>query len=209
MISKTHLTTILLFAAVTWGILLVVVSGVAVSISWLKPLSTVTGILLFLLGIFDLWLWRMPVLQGWFVKRPVIRGTWQATLRSTWVDPSTGKVIEPVEGFMVIRQTYSSLSLRLFTSESSSELIGADFNTSSDGTMRIAGVYRNEPRQLLRQSSPIHYGAILLDIEGRPATCLRGHYWTDRNTSGEIELNNRRNKIFHNYETARRNMVVV
>ncbi len=203
MISKTHLSTILLFAAIIWGGLLVVASGVAVSISWLKPLSTVTGILLFLLGTFDLWLWRLSILQGWFVKRPIIRGTWRAILRSTWIDPATGQGLEPIEGFMVIRQTYSSLSLRLLTSESSSELIGANINISSDGTMRIAGVYRNEPRQLLRQSSPIHYGAILLDIVGRPATCWRGHYWTDRNTCGEIELNNRRNKIFHNYETAR------
>ncbi len=172
--------------------------------SWLKHLSTVTGILLFLLGTFDLWLWRLPVLQGWFVKRPNIRGTWRAILRSTWVDPSTGEGIEQIEGFMVIRQTYSSLSLRLLTSESSSELIGAEINTGSDGIMHIVGVYRNEPRQLLRQRSPIHYGAILLDIEGRPATCLRGHYWTDRNTAGEIELNNRIHEIFHDYETAKK-----
>ena len=201
MISKTHLSTILLLAAIIWGILLVVASGVAVSISWLKYLSTVTGILMFLLGAFDLWLWRLPVLQGWFVKRPNIRGTWRATLRSTWVDPSTGQGI--IEGFMVIRQTYSSLSLRLLTSESSSELIGAEINTFPDGTIRIAGVYRNEPRQLLRRRSPIHYGAILLDIEGRPFTCLRGHYWTDRNTAGEIELNNRIHEIVHDYETAK------
>ena len=203
MISRTHLSTILLLAAIIWGILLVVVGGVAVSITWLRYLSTVTGILLFLLGTFDLWLWRFPVLQGWFVKRPNIRGTWRATLRSTWVDPSSGESIEQIEGFMVIRQTFSSLSLRLLTSESSSELIGAEINRFSDGTMRIAGIYRNEPRQLLRQRSPIHYGAILLDIEGRPPTCLRGHYWTDRNTAGEIELNSRIREILHDYETAK------
>ena len=203
MISKTHLSTILLFAAIIWGILLVVVSGVAVSITWLRHLSTVTGILLFLLGVFDLWLWRLPILQGWFVKWPNIRGTWRATLRSTWVDPSSGEGVEQIEGFMVIRQTFSSLSLRLLTSESSSELIGAEINRFSDGTTRIVGIYRNEPRQLLRQRSPIHYGAILLNIEGKPATCLRGHYWTDRNTAGEIELNNRIREILHDYETAK------
>ena len=105
---------------------------------------------------------------------------------------------------MVIRQTYSSISLRLLTDESSSELIGAEIITLSDGTIRMAGVYRNEPRQLLRERSPIHNGAILLEIIGRPVTRLKGHYWTDRNTAGEIELNNRRNQIFHDYETAKR-----
>lgn len=204
MISKTHLSTILFFAAIIWGILLVVVSGINVSISWLRHISTVTGILLLLLGTFDKWLWRLSLLQGWFVKRPVIRGSWQAILRSNWVDPSTGKGIEPIDGFMIIHQTYSSLSLRLLTGESSSELIGAEVITLADGTMRIAGVYRNEPRQLLRERSPIHNGAILLEIIGRPVTCLRGHYWTDRNTSGEIELMNRRNEIFHDYETAKK-----
>jgi hypothetical protein len=203
MISKTHLSTILFFAAIIWGILLVI-GGVAVSISWLRYISTVTGILLLLLGTFDKWLWRLSFLQGWFVKRPIIRGTWQAILRSKWVDPATGKCIEPVNGFMVIRQTYSSLSLRLLTDESSSELIGAEVITLSDGTMRMAGVYRNEPRQLLRERSSMHNGAILLEIIGRPVTCLRGHYWTDRNTSGEIELKNRRNEIFHDYETAKK-----
>jgi hypothetical protein len=30
---------------------------------------------------------------------------------------------------------------------------------------------------------------VLLQIVGRPVTALKGHYWTDRNTSGEIEIN--------------------
>ena len=201
MISKTHLSTILFLAAMAWGILLVI-TGVTVSISWLKYLSTVTGILLLLLGAFDLWLWRLPFLQGWFVKHPVIRGTWRVVMRSNWVDPSTGKVIEPIVGFMVVRQNYSSLSLRLLTSWSSSELIGAAIVSNSDGTASITGVYRNEPRQSIRQRSPIHYGALLLHVIGSPVTGLTGHYWTDRNTAGEIELSNRRSEIYHSFETA-------
>ncbi len=204
MISKTHLSTIIFFAAIIWGVLLVVLSGVAVSVSWLRHVSTVTGILLLFLSGFNMWLWRLPFLQGWFVKRPIIRGSWQAIIRSNWVDPSTGKGIEPIDGFMIIRQTYSLLSLHLLTAGSSSELIGAEIITYTDGTMRMAGVYRNEPRRLIRERSPIHNGAILFEIIGRPVTCLRGHYWTDRNTSGEIELKNHRNEIFHDYETAKK-----
>lgn len=203
MISKTHLSTILFLAAIAWGILLVI-SGITVSVSWLKYLSTVTGILLLLLGAFDLWLWRLPFLQGWFVKRPVIRGTWRAVLRSNWIDPVTERVPAPINGFMMVRQTYSSLSLRLLTSESSSELIGAEIVSYSDGTTSIASVYRNEPKQLIRQRSSIHYGAILLQVIGRPVTGLTGHYWTDRNTAGEIELSNRRSEIYPSFETAKR-----
>ena len=202
MISRIHLSTTLLLAALIWGILLMVVSGVAVSISWLRHLSAVTGILLFLLSAFDMWLWRLPILQGWFVKRPNIHGTWQTIIYSNFVDPSTGKEIEPIKGCMAIRQTYSTLSIRLMTSESASELIGSEIVSFPDGTFRVAGIYRNEPKQLIRDRSPIHNGAILLQVIGMPVTNLKGHYWTDRNTSGEIELTNRLNKIYHDFEIA-------
>lgn len=35
-----------------------------------KPFSTVVGVVAFLLAAFDLFLWRLSWLQGWFVKRP-------------------------------------------------------------------------------------------------------------------------------------------
>lgn len=145
-----------------------------------------------------------PFLQGWFVKRPVFRGTWQAKVSSNWINPATGRAPEPIDGFMVVRQTYSSLSLRLLTDESTSNCIDAEFLMLPDGTVSIAGVYRNEPRQPLRANSPIHYGAFLLEVLGRPAVGLTGHYWTDRNTSGEIHLVTRRNDLLYDYETAKR-----
>jgi hypothetical protein len=203
MISRAHLSTVLLLAALVWGVLLLI-AGVAVSISWLKHLSSVTGVMLLLLAAFDLWLWRLSFLQGWFVKRPILRGTWQALLNSSWVDPSTGRASEPIEGFMVIHQTYSSLSLRLLTSQSTSVCVGAEIIASQDGTMSVAGVYRNEPRQRLRENSPIHYGAFLIDVLGRPVDVLRGHYWTDRNTSGEIQLLNHRGSLVYDYDIAKR-----
>lgn len=201
MISRIHLSAVLLLGAMAWGVLLVI-GGVSVSISWIKPLSTVTGLLLILLGAFDRWLWRLPILQGWFVDRPDIRGTWRAKLDSSWLDTSTGEASAPITAYIVVRQTYTSLSLRLMTKESSSELVGAQFRKSSDGVFQLAGVYRNEPRQMLRQQSPIHYGAILLEVRGKPVNALTGHYWTDRNTNGEIYLENRLRKIFTGYEAA-------
>ena len=114
MIERLHLSVILLLAAACWGGLLIL-DGVAVSISWLRPLTIVVGILLVLLAGFDLVLWRVSLLQGWFVKRPVIHGTWRATIRSNWIDPETGDRVGPIAGYMAIRQTFSSLSLRRMT----------------------------------------------------------------------------------------------
>ncbi len=191
MIEKLHLSTILLVAAVVWGILLIL-DGVAVSVVWLRPFSVVVGAILLLVTAFDLYLWRLPVLRGWFVKRPFFDGTWRAEVRSTWKSPETGRTIPSISGFMVIRQTFSHLSLRLITTESHSELLGAEVLRAGDGTYRVIGVYLNEPRLSVRHLSPIHYGALVLQVIGTPPVTLEGHYWTDRDTAGEIALSDRR-----------------
>lgn len=203
MISRIHLSTILLIALSLWCILLVI-NGVAVSITWLRHLSIITGALLLLLATFDKWLWRLQFLQGWFVKRPNINGTWRATIRPKGSDPSKGEAFEAIEGFMAIRQTFSSLSLRLMTSESASALLGVEIIRSPDNAYQVAGIYRNEPTLSVRDRSQIHHGAVLLQVLGTPPSALDGHYWTDRNTGGELRLTDHKKKVFHDFETARR-----
>ncbi|MBM4779304.1 MAG: hypothetical protein GQE15_16480 [Archangiaceae bacterium] len=185
MLSRLHLSVILLLAAGIWGTMLVI-EGVAVSGTWFRPFSTVVGVLLLLLVAFDLWAWRLRFLQGWFVPRPDIRGTWRVELRTDWKDPATNEVVAPIPAYLVVRQTFSTLSLRMLTSESSSELVAAEISKAADGTYRLAAVYRNEPKLSVRDRSPIHYGAIVLDVQGEPVKDLVGYYWTDRTTRGEL-----------------------
>lgn len=198
---RIHLSAILLIAAILWGSLLII-GGVAVSITWLRPISTVTGILLLLTTAFDRYLWRLRILRGWLVKRPYIGGTWQVKLISNWVDPKTGNQIPPINGYMAVWQTHSSLNMRLITSESISELIGSEIILLKDGTFRVAAIYENEPKQMLRDRSPIHHGAILLQSTGPIPTSISGSYWTDRNTYGEIELRNRHTQTYPDFVTA-------
>lgn len=203
MISRIHLSTILLIALSLWCILLVI-NGVAVSITWLRHLSIIAGALLLLLAAFDKWLWRLQFLQGWFVKRPNISGTWRTTISPKCSKPSEGEGTYTIESYMAIRQTFSSLSLRLMTNESASELLGADIIRSPDKVFRVAGIYRNEPKLSVRDRSQIHHGAVLLQVLGSPPSLLDGHYWTDRNTAGELRLTDHKKKVFHDFETARR-----
>lgn len=191
MIERLHLSALLLVAAVLWGLLLFL-NGVVVSISWLRHLAVITGVLILLLAAFDLSLWKWRWLSPWFVSRPVIDGTWQTEITSSYIDPKTGVIVAPISAFMVVRQTFSRLSLRLITPESRSEVLGAEMVRSEDGTYRVIGVYRNEPRLSVRDRSPIHYGGLVLQVHGQPPSQLEGHYWTDRNTSGEILLLERR-----------------
>jgi hypothetical protein len=199
--SDRYVKAILYLAVLVWAILLYA-NGQALSSGLLRPLSTVTTVVVLAVMAFDLWLWRLRFLRGWLVKRPVIDGTWRVAIVSNWTDPATGKTLPPIEGYMVIRQTFSTLSLRLLTAESSSELVGTEIVCSPDGLYCVSGVYRNEPRYQVRGRSPIHYGAVWLRIINEPNEALLGHYWTDRGTAGEMELTRRQNKAFQAFASA-------
>jgi hypothetical protein len=197
----TYVKAIIYTAVAVWSVVLLV-SGQQLSSDLLRPLSTVTSVVVLLTLAFELWLWKLPFLHGWFVKRPVIEGTWRAELRSNYKDPATGTTIPPVEGYMVIRQTLLNLSLRLLTQESSSRLVGTEIVCSVDGLYCVSGVYRNEPRFQDRSHSPIHYGAVWLQVIDAPVQMLEGHYWTDRSTAGELRLTNRQSRKFQDFKSA-------
>jgi len=191
----------IIYAAVAIWAIVLLVSEQKLSSDLLRPLSTVTSVVVLLSIAFDLWLWKVPLLHGWFVKRPVLTGTWRAELRSNWKDAS-GAVIPPVEGYVVIRQTFLNLSLRLLTKESSSLLVGTEIVCAADGLYCVSGVYRNEPRYQDRGHSEIHFGAVWLQVIDTPTQMLQGHYWTDRNTAGEMLLTDRQKPKFQDFKSA-------
>lgn len=195
-----YVKAIVYTAVAVWAVVLLV-GGQKLSSDLLRPLSTVTSVVVLLSIAFELWLWKLPFLHGWLVKRPVIEGTWRAEIRSNWKDAG-GAAILLVEGYVVIRQTFLNLSLRLLTKESSSHLVGTEIICSVDGLYCVSGVYRNEPRYEDRSHSPIHYGAVWLQVIDTPTQMLEGHYWTDRNTAGEMRLTERQRKKFQDFQSA-------
>lgn len=206
MISRLHLTPIVLLVGIAWLVLLVI-NGVAVELRWLGSLTTVVPVVLVLLGVFDNWLWKSRWLSGWFTNRPVLCGTWQVVLQTEWVDPITGTTPGPITCYMAVRQTFSTLSMRLMTLESSSWLIAHNIVRSNDGVYQVAGVYMNRPQLKQRgesseKRSEIHYGALLLDVQGRPATSLQGHYWTDRRTRGTMQFRAKKDTVYESFEEA-------
>lgn len=121
------------------------------------------------------------------VNRPRLEGTWWGELRSNYADPS-GKPLGPIPVALVIRQSSTSLSVSLHSRESSSSTLVAELIVDDDGRTVLVGIYRNEPRLPRQDTSRMHHGSIkLLVVEG-PESRLRGTYWTDRSTSGEMEL---------------------
>jgi hypothetical protein len=105
---------------------------------------------------------------------------------------------------MVIQQTFSSVSLRLFTAESHSETISARVVRCDDGNWSLAAVYRNTPRLQVRERSPLHHGALLLHVQGGAVPTLSGQYWTDRLSQGEFLLSGRSGVRAYSFEEAAR-----
>lgn len=157
------------------------------------------------------WLFNKYLWKSWpgslFVQRVDLNGTWQAELQSSYQDPSTGEGVEAVIGYANIRQSLTSISIRLMTEQSESFLVASSFDIHVDGTTYIYGVYQSDPSILLRSKvSEIHYGSFKYKVVAKPPIALNGHYWTDRSTNGSIKLTGRNRGHFDSYELAKEGM---
>ena len=134
--------------------------------------------------LWDRWLWSFRVFRPWLTTRPDLRGTWKGQVLSSWLQE--GHRQGPIDVYLVVRQTFSSISGRMFSLESSSVSLSANIVSENAEFHTLFIVYRNESKVLLREGSPIHYGGMLLNIRGSSVQKMDGEYWTDRETKGDV-----------------------
>ena len=121
---------------------------------------------------------------------PDLNGTWEGNLVSTWINPKTGKAVPPIPTTIQVRQGIFRTSIKLRTGESTSYstrcLLEADHEA---GRFRFWYSYDNAPKAEYRYRSARHEGVawLELDIEEEP-NHLVGCYYTDRKTSGDIDV---------------------
>lgn len=198
--NKRPLWIALWIAAILWyGILWL--SGQGVSLKGLRLFASIPGIILVLAVVFDRWAWRWPVVRRYLAQTPDVRGTWRGTIVTTW-QPEDGASMEPIPAFLVVRQTFTGIWARLLSERSASESVSAKLMPAADGVMTMAAVYRNTPRMRERATSPMHFGAFLVELHDDPVEALSGHYWTDRETAGDMEFAARSRKVATSYEQA-------
>jgi hypothetical protein len=169
--------------------------------SYLRPYSFAVAVVILLLFAFEQRLWRIRPLAR-LLHCPVLRGTWKGQLQSNWIDPATDHGIPPIDLYVVVRQTYSTISLRLMTRESTSRSLVASLAAPHDDVPRLASTYQNIPGLLIQDRSRIHHGALMLEVYGNPANRLSGSFWTDRDTKGQVSLNSRSQKLYTSFEEA-------
>lgn len=202
MLTKLSTAIILIIATIVWGLSLWV-SGIKLSWYFIKPYSITLATLTACIWLFDKYLWKICLLNN-FLHRPNLNGTWQVKLKSTYKDPKSGKSNAPIEGFVTIQQTFSSLSIRLMTEQAESFLVASNLEVKSDGSTYIYGVYQSDPNIHSRSGdSVIHYGSFVYRVLGKPPIELSGQYWTDRNTSGSIDITNKKEKLYDSFQLAK------
>ena len=201
MLDRFSVSVLLIIATVVWGGFLWIL-GIELSWDHAKPYSLTLAVLTTLLWLFDKHLWKTRPIMAFF-KRPNLNGTWQVSLQSSYVHPETGERVQEINGYASIRQTYSSVSVRLMTEQAESFLVSGGFDVQSDGASYLYGVYQSDPSIHLRSKiSEIHYGSFKYKVIGSPPFELIGHYWTDRATSGSVRIFGRRNEITDSFAHA-------
>lgn len=204
--SRLHISVFLLIAAISWLVVLKI-QGTPVSIQHMAPFGTVVTVLAGLAILLEKFLWKQPWLNGWFVARPVLCGTWKVSLQSDWIDPETEQSIEPIICYMGVEQTLSSLQMHLMTPESESWFVAHGVRRSpSEKGYQVIGVYTNKPHVHLRgNTSEMHLGSILIDTHGESAAypdALTAEYWTDRKTAGRMIFSDRQKRVYTRYSDA-------
>ena len=127
-----------------------------------------------LIKVFDLWIWKWK----WISKLhgvPVLANAYDGVLKSSYNERKKYK------GQLTVKQTFTKISLKYKSDESSSFSIIADIIDDHD-VNRLIYTYQNDPKANIQERSPIHHGTAILNIDNIDK--IEGNYFTERGTVG-------------------------
>lgn len=186
---KPFLFILLGFSGVLWFIA-AKASGLNLAnfLDFIKPIPLVVTLDLVVVGIFLKWIWRWRWLQGWLIPFPDLNGTWQGQIQTNWKNDQ-GITPCPILVILTIKQTFGRISCVMRTDEMESYSYVEGFCIDKERQVRqLCYSYTSKPKTSLRDRSTPHDGTILFKIIGKPVYKLEGEYWTERNTTGSVEL---------------------
>ena len=144
---------------------------------------------LLIIALFVKWGWRFNIFRGWLVPFPNLNGTWVGSIYSDWVNPETGEKPEPIPVMLTIKQSFFHISCVMHTGEMNSSSYSEGFVIDADRQIKLlAYSYTSRPRVSLSERSTPHDGTAVFQIIEYPSKKLKGRYWTERMTKGEIIL---------------------
>lgn len=186
MFSTLQAWTIVGTASVIW-LALSIVGTVNGGPAAVLVLSDLIPTLLIGVSLYERWGWRWSRLHPYVVGQPVVSGTWRGDLESFW-EKKAGERPAIKTVYLTIRQTLTTVFVRLLTDESESNQMAGSVKKLESGNWVISYTYANTPKLGLRKGSPLHMGGALLTILGDPPTRIEGEYWTDRDSKGTLTM---------------------
>ena len=173
-----------LFAGLLWF------GGESASAGWIRYASLASLGAVVLEATYERWLWAFVSIGS--TRLPDLRGTWRGTLKTHWIDPESGQSPPPKTCYLVINQSASTIQSTFLTDESRSSSSIASASRDGSGTL-LRYLYFNHPQIEFDYRSRAHNGAGVLHVDST-AEALEGHYWTDRNSRGELLFEQRNRK---------------
>jgi hypothetical protein len=129
--------------------------------------------------------WKWPLIKNIFY-RPDVNGTWKGIIESDYI--LNGEKIEPIEFYIVIRQSFIRIHFTTFTQNFVGMSYAETFTLNKDkGLKNLAYMYRKDSSQknddLLREGAT-ELRLILSENEKK----LEGKYWSNTKTQGIISV---------------------
>lgn len=124
--------------------------------------------------VYERWLWKFNPLE----KTPVLFKKYDGFLVSSY-DQSKYPI------HLEIKQTLLSTNVILVSGESKSKSLSSSIDEILGETL-LTYCYLNTPNSTVRHRSEIHYGTAMICIDNSQE--LKGHYFSDRKTIGDMEL---------------------
>ncbi|SDM43031.1 hypothetical protein SAMN05720382_101320 [Polaromonas sp. JS666] len=148
-----------------------------------RSFTAALTIITFVFGAFYKLAWKSSLIARW-MGRPIVHGVWRGVLLSDYKRSKENPLEIPI--IFVIRQTYLTLSIESFTNsqEGESKLEALIRNTRTEST-RLSYVF--ELKRYYGSENKLTIGAGQLRLQD-DNTVLRGSYWTNTPTHGELRL---------------------
>lgn len=111
----------------------------------------------------------------------------QGHIQTTWKNPETGEIPRPIPVILTVKQSFSKISCVMHTAEMTSRSYLAGFWINNDDQVLVIGYcYTSKPSTMVVDRSHPHDGTITFEVVGKPVSKLKGTYWNDRKSTGEV-----------------------
>lgn len=186
--KRIHDVKITAFIAIFTFIAVALVRGPDFQKELWDAITTAVSITLFGRYLFIKWLWKALPLE-WLHGVPHVEGDWKGNYFSTWkATPDGPNATGPVD-VNIVQPDIFTFKVRQQTGESISYSYGETLEVLQDGSIYLNFSYRNDPKATVRNRSQISYGtARYLLARNAEKTTLAGNYFTDRKSTGEVEI---------------------